>query len=141
MESGTIGRCALVGVDIILLMKVHHWWGGLWGPVLKFHPHPAACRRSLLLKDHDVTFGAPPALCLSMCCHASCQNDNGLNLGYSKEPQWNVFFFFIRHPRYLFSSNYIKFIKNKTYPSCCSQQLTTERKGILWLFMIQACKD
>jgi hypothetical protein len=36
---------------------------------------------SWLLLDQDVELSAPPAPCLpGCCCHASCLDDNGLNL-------------------------------------------------------------
>jgi hypothetical protein len=35
---------------------------------------------SWLPLDQDVELSAIPALCLPRCCHASCHDDNGLNL-------------------------------------------------------------
>jgi hypothetical protein len=34
--------------------------------------------------DEDVELSAPPAPCLPACCHASCHDNNELNLWTSK---------------------------------------------------------
>ena len=39
---------------------------------------------SYLPLEQDVEFSAPPVQCLLRCCHASCLNDNGLNLLHCK---------------------------------------------------------
>jgi hypothetical protein len=88
MESGTIRRCGLNGVGVALLEEMYHCGmgievsdtltllreeldpppGGLWKPVF------------WLPSDQDAELSAPPALCLPAYCHASCHDDNGLNL-------------------------------------------------------------
>jgi len=37
-----------------------------------------------LPSEPDVELSAPPAPCLPGCCHASCHDDNGLNLSIHK---------------------------------------------------------
>ena len=71
--SGTIRRCGLVGGSVSL------WGRALRYPMLKLHPE----WNSFLLMpaDQDVELSAPsPAPCLPAHCHASCHDDNGLNL-------------------------------------------------------------
>jgi len=44
------------------------------------HCTPSVTYRLLLLVDQDVELSAPPAPCLPVHRHASCRDDNGLNL-------------------------------------------------------------
>ena len=76
--SGTIGRCGLVGVGVALLKVVCHWGWALGFQKLK--PGPAISL--FLLSAHpDIELSANfPAPCVPECCHASCQDNNGLNL-------------------------------------------------------------
>jgi hypothetical protein len=82
IESGTIRRYGLVGVGGLL------WW---WA--LRLKPRPVQMRAfsqlpaednmasSSLPLDQDAELSAsPPAPCLPARCHASCHDDNGLNL-------------------------------------------------------------
>jgi len=77
---GIIRRCGLVGVSVTLLEEVSHCVGGLWGLlVVKFH---LVWNSPLLLPvDQDAELSVlSPAPCLPRCCHASCHDDNGLNI-------------------------------------------------------------
>ena len=73
--ESTIRRCGLVEIGIALLEEVWSLW--LWSlrsPMLKLHPlwHSFL----LLCVEQDVELSAPaPGL-----CHASCHDNNGLNL-------------------------------------------------------------
>jgi hypothetical protein len=57
-------------------------------PMLRLHPLqqrassylPEDARLCWLPSNQDVELSAPPTPCLPACCHASCYNDNGLNL-------------------------------------------------------------
>jgi hypothetical protein len=66
-------RCGVVGRSV----SVCHCGGGL-------RELPPSCLRipvsSCLPSEQDVELSAPPAPCLAGCCHASCFDDNGLNL-------------------------------------------------------------
>jgi hypothetical protein len=69
-------RCGFVGVGVALLEEVCHCGGGLdtlllamWESVCSWFP-----------LDEDVELSAPPMPCLPGCYHASCLDDNGLNL-------------------------------------------------------------
>jgi hypothetical protein len=72
---GTIWRCGLVGGGKALREKVHSSAGGLWS---------SASAEELvsfwLPLGQDVELSAPPAPFLPALCHASCHDDNGLNL-------------------------------------------------------------
>jgi len=75
--NGTTRRCGLVGVGVALLEEVCHCGDGL------LRPSPSCLRtvHSWLPLDEDIELSAPsPAPCLPGCCHASCYDDNELNL-------------------------------------------------------------
>ena len=72
--SATIRRCGLIGGTASL-------WGWAWrvpsAPALP----PEGLSLSWLLSYQDVELLAPSITpCLPECCHASCHDDNGLNL-------------------------------------------------------------
>jgi hypothetical protein len=73
--SGSIRTCGLVGESV-----------SLWGWVLRTSSLLAAWKPvfSWLSSEQDVELSAPPAPFLPGCCHASCHDDNGLNLRTSK---------------------------------------------------------
>jgi hypothetical protein len=71
IESGTIGRFGLVGVSIALLEEVHHCCWALRSQMLLF----------LLSVNLNIELSAAsPAPHFALCFHASCYDDNGLNL-------------------------------------------------------------
>lgn len=79
-------RCVLVGVGVAFLEEVGYWVGALKLQMIKPGPvslsHPA---------DPEVEHSASsPASCLPACPHASCHDDNGLNLWTVSQPQLNV---------------------------------------------------
>jgi hypothetical protein len=54
LESGTVGRCGIVGVGVGFNTLVP----GAWEPVFCWQP-----------SDEDVELSAPPVPCLPGCCH------------------------------------------------------------------------
>jgi hypothetical protein len=80
IASGTIKRNGLVGVGVALLEEVGRYGAGFW--VSYTQTTPSVAHNVLHLADKDVELSAPPptAPCLPSCCHASCLDDNGLNL-------------------------------------------------------------
>ena len=69
-------KCGLVGVSMVLLEEVCHYGSELW-------EIPSSCLRKLvfcLLLAGNVELSPPLGSCLPQCCHASCIDDNGLNL-------------------------------------------------------------
>jgi hypothetical protein len=90
MRSRTIRRCGLVGIGVAFLDVLCHCVGGFGTLlVLKFCPIwktvsswlPAVDSLFLaIFESRYRTLSAPPAPHLPGCCHASCHDDNGLNL-------------------------------------------------------------
>jgi hypothetical protein len=74
-------RVVLLG-GMILLEEVCHGGGGGWAlSSQNLKPGPVAHLFFLLPAHPDVEVSATSlAPCLPVCCHASCQDNNGLNL-------------------------------------------------------------
>ena len=75
-RNGTIRRSGFVGIGVVLLEGECHCGGG-------FLDTPPSCLRTFCFwfsLDEDVELSLPPVLCLPRCCHASCYDENGLNL-------------------------------------------------------------
>jgi hypothetical protein len=70
MGSGTIRRCGLVGVGVVLLEEVHHCGARHWCSMLKLHPDGRAPRPgyqlmtgfSWLPLNQDLEFSDPQGL-------------------------------------------------------------------------------
>jgi hypothetical protein len=75
--SGTIRRCGVAGVGVALLEELCHFGAGF--AVSYAQATPSVAQSLLLPVDHDVELLAPPGPHAG-CCHAFCQDNNGLNL-------------------------------------------------------------
>jgi hypothetical protein len=84
--SGIIRRCGLVGIGVALIEEVCHCAGRLWG-LLGFRLLLSGGKipSSWQPLGQDVELLAPPNPCLPAHCHASCPDDNGLNL-WNRKP-------------------------------------------------------